>query len=178
MAGFEFGLAAPGVEASGLQVDGDVGVDLGGFAGYRLSDLIQWDVVEVHYISAPISAPQTDEFGPFTATATASEIALGTGIRLGLFGEDSVVHPYLSWGLGGNRLNIEFQGSDLSSDWEFEWNLGFGVLVDASRNTSMGFRYRYRTSSFSFRSFFPASDIDVNTHSVNFEMAFGSLLGD
>ncbi len=170
MAGFEFGLAAPGVEASGLQVDGDVGVDLGGFAGYRLSDLIQWDVVEVHYMSAP----QTGDLGPYTA----SKIALGTCIRLGLFGGNSIIHPYLSWGLGGNRLNIEIQGVDLSSDWEFEWSLGFGVLVNASRNTSMGFRYRYRTSSFSFRSFFPASDIDVNTHSVNFEMAFGSLLGD
>lgn len=163
--GFELGLAVPSIEASGFEGNGNTGVDVGGFAGYRYSDILQWDVVELHYMSAA----QDDAFGPYTT----SNLALGTGVRLGLFGENSIVHPYFSMGVGGSRVNIEAAGVDFKVEWGFEWNVGIGVLVDASANTSMGVRYRYRTSSISDNPFVVADDIDINLHTIDFELVFG-----
>jgi len=152
------GTAIPSVEQGGVQFDGDAGFNLGASLGIRIGDMIQWDAIEVNYMSSD----QVDNlFGNYTAKDT----TIGTGVRVGLFGGNSRFHPYASIGIGGTRIDVVDQ-------WGFEWNVGGGILFDLTDSLAVGVRYRYRGAKID-SSGISGSDLDVNTQTVAFEVVFG-----
>jgi opacity protein-like surface antigen len=159
------GVAIPSLAQGGVELEGDSGYSFGASLGVRLNDLVQWDTAEISYASA-------DQSDFVLGTITTSSLALGTGVRIGLFGSDSKFHPYGSFGIGGARLSFEEAGVSVAG-WGFEWNIGAGLLYDYSETMALGARYRYRSSSFDELSGVSIPEFDVNIHTITFEIAFG-----
>ncbi len=161
------GVAIPSlaVESLNLSESGNSGYSIGGSLGFRLGDVVQWDIAEFAYQSAD----QSDiTIGRYTSSA----LSIGTGMRVGMFGEGAV-HPYVSYGIGGARLDFERIGIDFISEWGFEWNVGAGLLIDLNDSVSMGARYRYRRSYLDEMFGIPISEITVGIHNVSLEILFG-----
>ena len=159
------GAAIPSLEVGDVEETGDSGFDIGGSIGFRLSDVVQWDAVELHYMSAD----QNDSFGSYEA----SNLVLGTGFRVGMFSHSSRLHPYVSFGVGGSQVTIE--GSGLyARQWGFEWNVGAGLLLNVTEQTALGFRYRYRrTSTDDLLGLSILDNVNVNIQTMGIEFAFG-----
>lgn len=154
------GVAIPSLELEALNVSesGNSGYSVGGSLGFRFSDVVQWDTAEFTYQSAD----QSDiSIGQYTSSA----LSIGTGMRVGMFGE-GVFHPYVSYGVGGARLDFEQLGIDFISEWGFEWNVGAGLLIDLNDSVSMGARYRYRRS-------YMDEIFGVAIHNISLEISFG-----
>ena len=160
------GAAIPSLEQFDTTLDGDSGYSIGGSLGMRFGDMIQWDTAELSYQSA-------DQNDIFLGQYTSSALTIGTGIRLGMFGDDSKFHPYVSFGLGGSRDNFESGGLDVITEWGFEWNAGGGILFDVTDSVSVGARYRYRSNSFDEAFGVPISEVTIGVHNISFEIAFG-----
>ena len=160
------GAAIPSLEQFDTTIDGDSGYSIGGSLGMRFGDMIQCDTAELSYQSA-------DQNDIFLGQYTSSALTIGTGIRLGMFGDGSKFHPYVSFGLGGSRDNFEAGGVDVITEWGFEWNAGGGVLFDVTDSVSVGARYRYRSNSFDEAFGVPISEVTIGVHNISFEIAFG-----
>ena len=160
------GAAIPSIEQGGVELDGSAGYSLSASFGSRLSDFIQWDAVELAYSSA-------DQNTAGIGTYTASSFAIGTGIRIGNFDHDVKFHPYGSFGVGGARVDFEQAGSSFFAEWGFEWSVGAGALYDVSDGKAIGARYRYRSSSYDEILGVAIPEINVNIHTITFEIAFG-----
>ncbi len=160
------GAAIPSIKTGGVELDGDSGYSIDASFGLRISDFVQWDVAEIAYSSA-------DQNGAGIGTFTASSLMFGTGIRIGALGPDSKFHPYGSFGIGGALVDFEQGKFTGHTEWGFEWSVGAGVLYDISDGKSIGARYRYRSSSYDEVSGFAILEIDINIHTIAFEIAFG-----
>jgi len=160
------GVAMPSLEVNNFEEAGDSGFDIGGSIGFRFSDMVQWDTLEFHYLSAD----QNDGFGAYEA----NNLAVGTGFRVGSFGGESRLHPYASFGIGGSRTTIEGAGV-YAWQWGFEWNAGVGLLYDISDQMALGVRYRYRSTSIDYIfGVVLLDDVSVNIHTIGLEFAFGN----
>ena len=159
------GVGLPRAQAGALEESGDLGVALGASLGWRFDEFVQWDAVEFGYLSAP----QQDAFGSYTA----SQLAVGTGLRLGVFRDSARLHPYMSFGFGGSRTSWEIIGFPDVAQWGFEWSAGAGFLFDLTPTMAAGLRYRYRGATLDSLPGAPQQDVDVRVHAIEVELSFG-----
>ena len=135
----------PTLELQGYEVNaqsGRVGAQVAGSLGLQTSWL-RWDVADLAY--------DTSETVSRGISATTSLLSLGTGFRIGPFGSDYLLCPYVSLGLGGGRLSTNAPGEYSEfSEWGFQWNAGLGVEIKAFKSLRIGARYRYRSISIDF----------------------------
>ena len=159
------GAALPSVEELGAESGGDAGYMLGGSIGWRFGNLIQWDWVETYYMSGE----QTGVSGPFTA----NNVSLGTGVRIGSFGDDFRFHPYASFGIAASETSTGNLFSRDNWQWGFEWNAGIGFLYNVSDRFAIGARYRYRSTSISRNNALSLNPLDINIHTIGAEIMWG-----
>lgn len=155
------GTAIPNIEQLGVEYDGDAGYMIGGSIGWRFGNFVQWDWVETYYMSSE------------NAGYTTNNVAIGTGVRIGSFGEDSRFHPYVSFGIGASETSEGDLFNIGARQWGFEWNAGLGVLYNFSDRTALGLRYRYRSTSISSNNAFSFLPLDVNIHTIGAEIVWG-----
>ncbi len=159
------GAALPSVELLGVESGGDAGYMLGGSIGWRFGNLIQWDWVETYYMSGE----QTDVSGSYTA----NNFSFGTGVRIGIFGDDSRFHPYASFGIAASETSTGELFNRYNWQWGFEWNAGVGFLVNITDRFAVGGRYRYRSTSISSDNAFSTNPLDINIHTIGGEIVWG-----
>ena len=163
------GTAIPNVEELGVDYAGDAGYMVGGSVGWRFGDLFQWDWVETYYMAGD----QTQDTGFGQVSYTASNISLGTGIRIGSFSDESKFHPYVSFGIAGSRTSIGDLFNPSTWQWGFEWNTGLGFLYKATPTTALGIRYRYRATSISGANALSPNSLDIGIHTIGAEIMWG-----
>ena len=156
------GAVMPNLSAGSFEGTGDAGYVFGASLGWRFGDYVQWDTVEASYMSAN----QNDDLGQYTA----DNYSIGSGFRIGSFGDGSRFHPFVSFGVAGSRTHLD--GIALLTEWNFEWNAGAGLIFDLTDQMAVGARYRYRSTS--IPSFLSLPSGDVNLHTVAVEFVFGN----
>ena len=159
------GIGLPRAQAGALEESGDLGTALGASVGWRFDEYLQWDAVEFGYLNAA----QGDAPG----SATASQLAVGTALRLGFFRDSTRFHPYASAGFGGSRTAWEIIGFPDVAQWAFEWNAGAGFLYNFTSTMAAGLRYRYRGATLDSLPGAPPQEVDVRVHAIEVELSFG-----
>ena len=160
------GAVIPNLSAGSVEEAGDAGYVFGASLGWRFGDYVQWDTVEASYMSAN----QNDDLGQYTT----DNYSIGSGFRIGSFGDGSRFHPFVSFGVAGSRTDLNVSGLTAVAEWGFEWNAGAGLIFDLTDQMALGARYRYRSTSIPSILGVPVNDIDVNLHTVAVEFVFGN----
>ena len=158
------GAVIPNLSAGSVEEAGDAGYVFGASLGWRFGDYVQWDTVEASYMSAN----QNDDLGQYTT----DNYSIGSGFRIGSFGDGSRFHPFVSFGVAGSRTDLNVSGLTAVAEWGFEWNAGAGLIFDLTDQMAVGARYRYRSTS--IPSFLSLPSGDVNLHTVAVEIVFGN----
>ena len=160
------GAVMPNLSAGSFEGTGDAGYVFGASLGWRFGDYVQWDTVEASYMSAN----QNDDLGQYTA----DNYSIGSGFRIGSFGDGSRFHPFVSFGVAGSRTDLNVSGLTAVAEWGFEWNAGAGLIFDLTDQMAVGARYRYRSTSIPSFLGLPSGDVNVNLHTVAVEIVFGN----
>ena len=158
---FSMGFSVPDATANEVQAESGTNGNFGAAIGIQTSDLFRWDIVEVRYVNF---AGTDLGFG-----TSRSAVSLATTLNWGYFAESARFQPYLSLGLGTERLryyiNAKAQGAN---EWGFQWSLGGGIDQNASDNFRTGIRYRYSKSTRTIES----TKYSLAAHAVTLEFAF------
>ena len=159
------GAVIPNLSAGSVEEAGDAGYVFGASLGWRFGDYVQWDTVEASYMSANQNDALLGQY-------KTDNHSIGSGFRIGSFGDGSRFHPFVSFGVAGSRTDLNVSGFPAVAEWGFEWNAGAGLIFDLTDQIAVGARYRYRSTS--IPSFLSLPSGDVNLHTVAVEFVFGN----
>ncbi|MFP6639929.1 MAG: outer membrane beta-barrel protein [Myxococcota bacterium] len=160
-----YGRTWPTVELLNFTTSTDLGSEVAGSLGFEMPWL-RWDVVEVAY-----------DWGDTVVggvKGSTSLLSLGTGLRIGPFGADYLVCPYVSLGFAGGRLDTSGPAPySQFSDWGFEWSGGLGLEVKFLERLRVGARYRYRSLSIEFvETAIGDVNASLDLHTLSLEVIF------
>ncbi len=159
------GAVMPNLSAGSFEGTGDAGYVFGASLGWRFGDYVQWDTVEASYMSA-------NQKDALLGQYKTDNHSIGSGFRIGSFGDGSRFHPFVSFGVAGSRTDLD--GIAQLAEWNFEWNAGAGLIFDLTDQIAVGARYRYRSTSIPSILGVPVNDVNVNLHTVAVEFVFGN----
>ena len=158
---FSMGFSVPDATANEVQAESGTNGNFGAAIGIQTSDLFRWDIVEVRYVNF---AGTDLGFG-----TSRSAVSLATTLNWGYFAESARFQPYLSLGLGTERLRYYSNAkAQDANEWGFQWSLGGGIDLNASDNFRTGIRYRYSKSTRTIES----TKYSLAAHAVTLEFAF------
>ena len=158
---FSMGFSVPDATANEVQAESGTNGNFGAAIGIQTSDLFRWDIVEVRYVNF---AGTDLGFG-----TSRSAVSLATTLNWGYFAESARFQPYLSLGLGTERLRYYSNAkAQDANEWGFQWSLGGGIDLNASDNFRTGIRYRYSRSTRTIES----TRYALSAHAVTLEFAF------
>jgi len=155
------GASVPEVSIAGVPSNTGANGDFGAAFGVQSSETFRWDVAEVRYVNF---AGTDLGFG-----TSKSALSLGTTMNWGYFAESASVQPFVSLGLGAERLRYQ-NGADglFKNDWAFQWSLGGGVSFNVSDKVGTAIRYRYSKTNRSTE----GVDFSVNANVVTLEITY------
>ena len=158
---FSFGFSVPDATVGAVQAESGTNGNFGAAIGVQTSDLFRWDIAEVRYVNF---AGTDLGFG-----SSRSAVSLATTLNWGYFQKDARFQPYVSLGLGTERLLYYSNAmAETAADWAFQWSLGGGVDMNVSDKLRTGLRYRYSKSTRNTES----TNYTLAAHTVTLEFSF------
>ncbi len=155
------GFSVPDATTGGVQAESGTNGSFGAAIGLETSDLFRWDIAEVRYVNFAGT-----DLGFGTSRST---VSLATTLNWGYFNKSARFQPYLSLGLGTERLRYYSNAKAQSaSEWGFQWSLGGGIDLNVSDNLRTGIRYRYSRSTRTIES----TKYSLAAHAVTLELSF------
>jgi opacity protein-like surface antigen len=155
------GVSVPEVSVAGISSDTGANGDFGAAFGVQSSETFRWDVAEIRYVNF---AGTDLGFG-----TSRSALSLGTTMNWGYFAKSGFFQPFVSLGLGAERLRYQNSADNaLKNDWAFQWSFGGGISFDVSDKVRTAIRYRYTNTNRSAE----GVDFSVNTNVVTLEITY------
>jgi opacity protein-like surface antigen len=158
---FSMGFSVPDATTGGVLAESGTNGSFGAAIGLETSDLFRWDIAEVRYVNFAGT-----DLGFGTSRST---VSLATTLNWGYFNKNARFQPYLSLGLGTERLRYYSNAkAQNASEWGFQWSLGGGIDLNVSDNLRTGIRYRYSRSTRTIES----TKYSLAAHAVTLEFSF------
>jgi opacity protein-like surface antigen len=158
---FSMGFSVPDATTGGVLAESGTNGSFGAAIGLETSDLFRWDIAEVRYVNFAGT-----DLGFGTSRST---VSLATTLNWGYFNKSARFQPYVSLGLGTERLRYYSNAkAQNASEWGFQWSLGGGIDLNVSENFRTGIRYRYSKSTRTIES----TSYSLAAHAVTLEFSF------